>query len=339
MIYVNAKDFLQQKLPIVDVRSPIEFESGHIPGAVNIPVLDNAARKAVGTTYKQQGKQQAIQLGLEMVGPKMAALSEMAKAVAKDGALNIYCWRGGMRSEKMAWLFETSGLTCNVLQGGYKKYRENIFDSFENFKQWMVISGATGSGKTEILEELQLMGEQVINLEKIAHHKGSAFGALGMKPQPTSEMFQNLVFENFSILDSSKRIWIESESLTIGKVYLPESLWRAINSAPGIEIEVELEERIKHLVKNYGVFTNQELTDSILKIEKRLGGNNVKDAMDFLRDGDLANVAKLLLHYYDKSYKFGKEKNNKVSHIKIQSNTINYNKNAKLILEIVNELK
>jgi tRNA 2-selenouridine synthase len=339
MLYVNTKEFLQKHIPIIDVRSPLEFNAGHIPGAINIPVLDNEARKAIGTTYKQQGKQQAINLGLEMVGPKMAQLASIAMEKALNGSLNLYCWRGGMRSEKMAWLFETSGLTCKVLEGGYKKYREHLFDSFGTYKDWVVLSGATGSGKTEILEELKLIGEQVINLEKIANHKGSAFGALGMAEQPTSEMFQNLVFAEFNKMDFSKRIWIESESLTIGKVYLPETLWQAINTAAGIEIEVEKEERVKHLVKNYGVFTNEELTESILKIEKRLGGNNVKEALEFLKSGDLSNVARLLLYYYDKSYQFGKMKNSKISRIKIQSNTIDYKKNAALILEIANELR
>jgi tRNA 2-selenouridine synthase len=339
MIYVNSKEFLKQNAPIVDVRSPLEFESGHIPGAINIPVLDNDARKVVGTAYKKEGRQKAVQLGLEMVGPKMAELAEIAKQSAKNNKLNVYCWRGGMRSEKMAWLFETAGLQCNVLEGGYKNYRENLFESFATHKKWLVLSGATGSGKTEMLEELEILGEQIINLEKLANHKGSAFGALGMQKQPSSEMFQNMIFAAFDKLDRSKKIWIESESLTIGKVYLPETLWQSMLHAPGIEIEVDIEERIKHLVKNYGTFSNEELTASIVKIEKRLGGNNVKDALDFLEKKDLANVARLLLYYYDKSYRFGKEKNNKISHIKVQSNTINYQQNAKLILKIINELE
>jgi tRNA 2-selenouridine synthase len=313
MQHLPVRDFvfLDDKSPIIDVRSPAEYAQGHIPGAFNIPLFDNEERAQIGKTYKQQGKDIAVKEGLNIVGPKMASILDQLENINSGKVIRIYCWRGGMRSSSVAWLFETSGYGCSLLEGGYKSYRglmANIFNGLDI----ILIGGETGSGKTEVLYELKQMGEQTVDLEGLANHKGSAFGSIGMPEQPTSEQFQNLVIEEFLKLDEAKRIFIEDESANIGKVILPENLWLKMKKSPVVQLSVPLEFRVNRLVKDYGSNNRDELKSCILKIERKLGGQNVKIAIEHLESGDLASVARLLLYYYDKSYRFqleGKKEN------------------------------
>lgn len=302
----TASIFLHQDthIPIIDVRAPSEFEAGHIPGAYSIPLFSDEERAAVGTTYKQKGQQEAILLGLQIVGPKMHDLALQAQKYAVDGQLKVHCWRGGMRSQSMAWLFETTGLRCFLLEGGYKAYRQQALDTFAEIEALHVIHGPTGSGKTAILAALDKLGEQVIDLEALAHHKGSAFGWIGMGAQPSTEQFQNDLYQAISHLDPMRRIWVEGESKAIGKVYLPEVFWNKMQMGHAMVIDVPKHIRVERLVADYGVAPKEDLAESIRRISRKFGGNRVKDALQYLEQGDLAAVADMLLSYYDKTYAY-----------------------------------
>lgn len=208
----------------------------------------------------------------------------------------------------MAWLFDLVGLEVTILEGGYKAFRNQLIYDFEHLEHLIVLHGATGSGKTEILQELAIVGEQVIDLEKRANHKGSAFGALGMGEQPNTAQFQNLLYADLLNFDTAKRIWLESESLSIGKVYLPQSLWDSMNRSKVIELNLDKNLRAKRIVKEYGGIDKKDLANSIRKIQTRFGGNRVKEALELLEDNKLEDVTLLLLDYYDKSYAFSKKK-------------------------------
>ncbi len=337
----DVRDFLMndRDIPVVDVRSPAEFAEGHITGARNIPLFSNEERAIIGTTYKQVGRDEAIEQGLGIVGPKMLELALEAKKLAVDNRLKVHCWRGGMRSEKMAWLFELVGLSTVVLNGGYKAYRRQLMEDFGALEHLIVLQGPTGSGKTMILKELQKRGEQILDLEYRANHKGSAFGSLGLGPQPTTAQFQNDLYADLLKLDISRRIWVESESLSIGRVYLPKTLWEAMNRSPVIEINVDKRIRAKRIVAEYGVQDKALLAESIEKIRNRFGGDRVKKALELLSEDRMEECVLLLLDYYDKTYEFSKNKYKKKALATLETQAGDPEKNALKIIEKANELK
>jgi tRNA 2-selenouridine synthase len=310
MEYLSPVSFLieRQDIPVVDVRSPAEYEKGHIAGAINIPIFSDVERAEIGTIYKNKGRIAAIRKGLELVGPKISNMADGARAIAQNDHLKVYCWRGGMRSEKMSWLFELVGISCFVLKGGFKAFRNQLLKDLSDLPKLVVLQGPTGSGKTDVLYALSKKGEQVVDLERLACHRGSAFGHIGMEDQPSSLQFQNNVYAEILKLDRTKKIWVESESLSIGKVYLPETLWESINRAPVIELSIPKYTRIKRLVQEYGQYDRELLVSSTIKIAKKFGHNNVREVLNYIRDGDLEKAAGLLLDYYDKSYKFSQNK-------------------------------
>lgn len=338
---VGVLDFLlnDKAVPIIDVRSPGEFAEGHIPGAINLPLFDDNERAIVGTTYTRIGRPEAIDLGLEIVGPKMNLLAKTARTYAVDGKLKVHCWRGGMRSDKMAWLFELVGLRATVLAGGYKTYRQELLQAFESIKSLIVLHGPTGSGKTMILQEMAALGEQVLDLEKRANHKGSAFGALGMGDQPTTAQFQNDLFADLLLFDLTKRIWIESESMSIGKVYLPQSLWENMNHSAVLEIALDKSLRIPRVVEEYGQIDQQLLAGSILKIKDRFGPEKIPGVLALLNEGKLEEVVSMLLDYYDKSYEYSKVKYKMEVTGVVRSHTGDPGLNALQLIKIANELK
>ena len=303
MEYVKTEQFLSlSHIPLVDVRSPKEFEEGHIIPSHNIPLLENHEREIVGTIYKVEGSEAAVEKGYELVSPRREELLAKGKNCARNKGLRVYCWRGGMRSQKMAELFESAGISCKVLEGGYKAFRHNLRVDFSQTSSWLVLMGMTGSGKTALLQELKAQGEQILDLEFYARHRGSAFGSLGMAGQPSTAQFQNELHHAFSKLDPSRRIWIECESYNIGQVYLPEGLWEGMLLAPAIEITVEREKRVDRLVQEYGAFSVSDLERATDRIERRLGSQKVEQVKRDLLTGNLRRVASMLLEYYDKSY-------------------------------------
>lgn len=326
---------LTDTLPLVDVRSPAEYEHAHIPGAVNIPLFDNEERKQVGIKYKLGGKENAVLLGLKYVGPKMVDFVKEAKKLAKDKQVMVHCWRGGMRSGSMAWLFETAGLKTYTLDGGYKAYRQHIRANFSLPVNMIILGGYTGSGKTAVLQELKKLGQQFLDIEGIAHHKGSVFGPLGQEQQPSNEQFENNLADAWRKFDLSKPIWVEDESRQLGRCGIPDPLFKQMREAPVVKMIIPKEERIKRLVDEYGSFQEEELLEQLEKIRERLGGQFTNEAVKALHNGNLAKVADLTLRYYDKAYEYGisKRKPEKVLLLELEKD--NPEENAKAILEFV----
>ncbi len=299
---------LRSELPLLDVRTPAEFERGHIPGALNFPLFSNEERVIIGTLYKQEGKDAAVQKGLEIVGPKLADFAKQAKKLAKNKEIMLHCWRGGMRSGSMAWLLETAGLRPKVLVGGYKAYRQSIFKTFDERKlKLKILSGRTGSGKTLILQAMQQKGHQIIDLEGLANHKGSSFGAIGESPQPKTEHFENLLHQAIMSLDPSQTIWVENESRGIGSVYIPEGFWNQMLQAPIVNISIPDKNRLDILTEIYVNKDSKLLVEAFSRIQRKIGGLNYKLAIEALQANDYRKAAQYALLYYDKAYNYGLE--------------------------------
>ena len=301
---LSVPDFirLRQDHAVVDVRSPDEFETGHIRGAINIPLLNNEERVVVGTAYKIRGPIEAIKEGFRLVGPRLHDIINEAEKVSKGNEILVHCWRGGMRSNNFCEFVSMARIRSQVLVGGYKAYRQQALESFKKPLSIILIGGCTGSGKSEILHVLKARGEQVLDLEALASHKGSAFGGLFMPPQPTTEQFQNELFEEILKLDLSKRVWVEDESLAIGKVFLPNDLWLRMRQSPLVQMDVPKEVRIERLVNEYGAADHEAFSQIMGKIERKLGGQNLKAARERLFQGDMGSTIDILLTYYDKAY-------------------------------------
>ena len=339
IIGIEAFLKLKNEFPLIDVRAPLEFEQGHIPGARNIPLFSDQERKEVGTAYKQINKEAAMYLGLDFVGKKLVDLArEGEKAAGRKKTLLVHCWRGGMRSSSMAWLFETLGLKCYLLEGGYKSYRHHAQESFASRMDLLVVGGRTGSGKTDILKELQKKGEQVIDLEGLARHKGSAFGALGEEPQPTTEQFENDLHAVIAGLDPGRLVWIEDESRNVGRCVIPGSFFEQMRACRIIFLDIERELRSTHLVKHYAGYDPEDLKQCVLKISKRLGGDRTREALESVDRSDFRETAMITLAYYDKTYMFSLEKNHS-SHEVLASENIDPVHNASLLMKYYYEDK
>jgi tRNA 2-selenouridine synthase len=290
------------------VRSPGEFSQGHIIGAVNIPLFSDEERAIVGTAYKRHGKDQAVLLGLEFVGPKMADIVRKCHELSASKHIRVHCWRGGMRSQSVAWLLKQAGFNAEVLPGGYKGYKQEVREFFEHEFKLIVLGGPTGSGKTIILHQLKALGQQVVDLEGLANHKGSSFGSLGQEKQPSTDQFENLVAYELQLLDSNKMIWIEDESRKIGTSVINAVFWEQMHRANRVLVHIPMEKRLDYLVKEYGVFPKADLASALSRIGKRLGPQHLKAALELLEEGNLTEVAKASLEYYDKAYAYSSTK-------------------------------
>jgi tRNA 2-selenouridine synthase len=329
---IKVENIFQLSLPVIDVRSPGEFEKGHIPGAVNIPLFSDVERAHVGTVYKQESKESAVELGYKYVEPKLRYFIIKSISVAPLKKAIVHCWRGGMRSQAFAKHLSDNGFVdVKIVEGGYKSYRNFVLNSFEKSLKLKVLGGYTGSGKTYILKELADNGEQVIDLEYFANHKGSAFGGIDKGLQPTVEQFENNLHAYFLKLDFNKEIWIEDESHSIGSVKIPMPIYRQIRNSRLFFLNIPISERAKHLVEEYSVCNSRRLVDSIHRIAKRIGYDNEKKAVDFLEKKCYYEVALIALSYYDKSYKRGM--NARTSDVKtIELATVNHKENTKILL-------
>jgi tRNA 2-selenouridine synthase len=289
---------------LIDVRSPSEFQKSHIPGSINVPLLDDSERAHIGTLYKQQGKYQAILEGLGYVGPKMQSVVESLKQ-NNAKTIGVYCWRGGLRSQAVAQLLSLVYDQVNVLEGGYKNYRAYGREILGQPWLFKVIAGRTGSGKTEILQQLSALGEQIIDLEAIANHKGSAFGGLLLGEQPSSEQAQNRLVAWLQTLNPERIVWVEDESMNIGSVFLPEAFWNRLHASTLIHIDRCLNVRVERLSEEYGAANQLQTIERIQKISKKLGGQKTLEIIEAVQRGDAKAATEGLLAYYDKAYTTG----------------------------------
>lgn len=291
-------------LLLIDARSEGEFAKGNIPGSINIPLLNNEDRHLIGIEYKTKGQQAAVDMGFERVGPRFSMLIQTAREAHAQfkRPLVVLCWRGGLRSQVLSWLLHTAGLPVSRSAGGYKQLRFLLLQALAQPLAYRVVAGKTGSGKTETLHALQGMGQQVCDLEGLASHRGSAFGAIGLDPQPTQEQFENnlgLMIFGFS---AEKAVWLEHESRMIGRICLPLTFYERMQGAPHVALEVPLAERMHRILKDYGNFPTARLEESTRALQRRLGGLAVSESVQALHEGRLEDWLKPLLMYYDKAY-------------------------------------
>jgi len=295
--------FLAAPGPLIDGRSPAEYGRGHIPGAHSLPLFSDSERAEIGILYKQQGRQAAVQLGLARVGPRLAELGEALRMFQRDGKpLRIHCWRGGMRSASLGWLAETLDLPVLLLEGGYKAYRQWVLAVFEQPWPLRLLGGRTGTGKTDLLLELARCGVAVVDLEGLAHHRGSSFGGLGLPPQPSTEHYENLLAQRLHLLAQAGEIWLEAESVQVGRCRIPAGLWRQMQTAPRLELRRPVEERVRRLVAVYGGQDGAALAEATARIAKRLGPARTKAALAAIALGDWAEACRQMLDYYDRCY-------------------------------------
>jgi tRNA 2-selenouridine synthase len=210
----------------------------------------------------------------------------------------------------VAWLLDFAGIPVSVIKGGYKAFRTQQRSWLESVPwNFIILGGMTGSGKTDLLHALKASGEQILDLEGLANHKGSAFGWIGEEPQPSTEHYENLIAQALRGMDHSRRIWVENESRSVGKVFVPDAVWAVMCNAPLVHLEIPLSARVDNLVKTYVDGDNkQALIDSFEKIQKRLGGQHLNAALESLKADDYAAAAEVALTYYDKTYTYGLEK-------------------------------
>jgi tRNA 2-selenouridine synthase len=328
---ISIQEFMDraQKLPVLDVRAPKEFSTGHIPAAHSFPIFDDEQRAIVGTAYKQQGHDPAVLLGLDLFGPRMSGFVKEAEKLAINKELLVHCWRGGMRSGAMAWLLSFAGFKVHLLEGGYKAFRHLMLEQFEKPFQPLILGGLTGSGKTDILHYLQKFGEQVID------HKGSAFGAIGMEPQPSTEHFENLLGMQLLKANPEQSVWLEDESSTIGRVVLPKPFFNQMLSAPTIMLKVPQKLRVQKLTEEYCRAEKEKLSGAILRIKKRLGGLATKEAIEAIEKGDMERMVEIALSYYDKTYQFDLNKRKQVLQLELHS--ISPEENAEIIMQFAKQ--
>jgi tRNA 2-selenouridine synthase len=295
---------LREQLPLVDARSEGEFEQSHIPGAINIPILNNAERIQVGTLYKQAGPEKATLKGFELVGPRFHLIQREALRNFPNKKIMLYCWRGGMRSQILSWLLTQVGFEVYRLAGGYKTYRTFTFNEVRKPYPLLVLGGKTGAAKTVLLQKLKERGEQVVDLEGLANHKGSSFGAIGLPAQPTVEQFENLLAEQLRVINPHEVIWVENESRRIGRIILPDSFYLQLTQSPRIEIEKTDAERMAHIASEYAALDQAELSAAVLRLQKRLGGDRTKQAVEAIQANQPEIWIPILLQYYDKTYTY-----------------------------------
>jgi tRNA 2-selenouridine synthase len=336
---LSLPEFLKaaQTAPIVDVRTPAEFEQGHIIGAHNIPIFSNEERVRVGTTYKQIGKQAAILLGFELTGQKWADFIREAERLAPDKRVLVHCWRGGMRSGAMAWAFELYGFTVATLNNGYKAYRRAGIGTFDKEYPFVVLGGYTGTGKTGVLQALQAAGEQVLDLEELAQHRGSAFGSLGKMKQPSQEQFENGLAAALVKMEPGRRIWVEDESITIGQRAIPKNIFNQLLKAPLIRLDIPLEQRLRFLTAEYGSLDRDFLKGSVHKITKRLGTQRARLAIEAIEEDRMGDFIGQVLVYYDKAYRNGLDKRQASGIYPLILDTIDAGTNARQLLSFCHQ--
>ncbi len=322
-------DFRNTSGPIIDVRSPGEFHQGHIPGAINLPLFSDSERDLIGKSYKKDSREKAIYQGLKITMPKIKnlikSLEEMDKRKENSkNPLRVYCWRGGMRSRAFGWLAASIGMKTYLLKDGYKNYRQWVLYQFEKSYPIRLLGGKTGTGKTDILKTINNKNIYIIDLEGLANHRGSSFGSLGMKQQPTSQQFENIIAEKLDVFSEkeSKEIWVEAESSNLGKCRIPNNFYRQMKNAPIIEIIKSRKERVENLISIYSDNSRKDLKDAVSRIHKRLGPQRTSEALLAIDKKNWADACIAMLYYYDKCYDYEIKKSEKLDTIDISGLSI-----------------
>ncbi|MFN7250731.1 MAG: tRNA 2-selenouridine(34) synthase MnmH [Anaerobacillus sp.] len=296
----------------IDVRSPLEFNEASLPKAINMPIFDNEERAKVGTVYKQQGKTEAVKLGLKIFSKKVPELFNtilMMKEQHPNERIVIFCARGGMRSSSITSTLNMLGIHCYQLSGGFRAYRSLILDKLENFskmsKKIYVISGNTGTKKTAVLQCLKVEGYPVIDLEGMAGHRGSAFGGIGLKAS-SQKQFEALLVEELEQYQSSPYLIIESESKRIGNVIVPDFIIEGKKGGIHIELLLPLQDRIQHLIETYQPEKfEKEIIEAFMAIKKRMQRHIGEEIQGLLQHKEYEKAFEMLLTtYYDPQYSY-----------------------------------
>ena len=294
---------LEQGFKLIDVRAPIEFDKGSIPESINFPLLHDAERHEIGILYKRVGQSAAIAQGYEILEKNYPNLKSEILKFKDQGTLVLSCARGGMRSQIMVNLFSNFGIDCYQLEGGYKAYRNWVLTELEqvNIPKLVVLQGQTGVAKTKILELL----DNSIDLEGLAHHRGSLFGGIGLTPT-SQKNFEALLVQKIKSLDLSKAVFIEGESRKIGPINLPSSLYQLMQKSPTILLTAPLAIRVKRIIEEYILeqSAHGERFRELLEQLKEAFGK--KGLAQLLEDYDQGHyevlIEKILVEYYDPKY-------------------------------------
>jgi len=295
---------------LIDVRSESEYREATIPDALNIPLLRDEERTKVGAAYKQKGVDDARALGLNFVSPRLPEMVKQYQELARQGPLVVFCWRGGMRSKSVCSVLAAIGIPVYRLVGGYKAYRRYVNEYLNRPlpHRVAVIHGLTGVGKTELLQELRQRKAPAVDLEGLANNRGSVFGQIGMRPQPSQKMFEGLLVRELAFWEAEGYIVVECESRRIGRVILPSSLMEGMRSGIRILAYCPLPvriERIKRIYARESGENKEELKAAIKSLEKRIGKTKVAEFSQMVDRGSLDEVVEyLLVNYYDPLYKY-----------------------------------
>lgn len=297
---------------LIDARTPLEFEEDHIPGAVNIPLLSNEERVEIGILHKEQGPAAARMRGLQLTAHRFPEMVAATVSAGNGRPFLVYCWRGGLRSKTLATVLSLTGFDVAQLQGGYKPYRQQVIDYFESFvppAPLVVLHGLTGSGKTDFINSLDPQHYTLIDLEALAQHRGSAFGQLGLRQEISQKKFESLLWNAFRLSPPEKPIVLEGESIRIGRIALPGTLYMTMRNGKKIWCEASMETRIQRLIADYGKPEyREELSAALERIRKKLGGENYAAIRSHLEKWDMPQFMQALMeHYYDKLYYKTKE--------------------------------
>ncbi len=298
--------FPKNEYILVDVRSPGEYNSETIPGAINLPVFNDEERKIVGTAYKQEDSEEAKKLGIEFVAGKLPILyEEITKLTDKYKNIIFICARGGYRSTSIVSLLSSIGMDVIQLEGGYKAYRKYINEALPNIikkLELIVLYGNTGTGKTEILKSLRSQGMNILDLEGAANHRGSTLGSVGLGEQSSQKMFESLIYKDLKERKNNI-VFVEGESRRIGKDVVPEYLFNKMKQGIHINIKAELEYRVETIYKDYVHGTDEELIDSLNHLRKHLGNNKTELYINLIKKDNYEKVIEeLMLNYYDPLY-------------------------------------
>lgn len=311
---------------IIDVRSPLEYEEDHIIGSINCPVLNDQERIIVGTIYKKESTFKAKIIGSSLTARNIAKHIE-EKFINQQGSWQplVYCWRGGQRSKAFSIILSEVGWRTCQLEGGYKKYRNEVINFLNRIGSKLkiiLISGKTGSAKTKILQNIKLQGGQILDLENLANHKGSLLGKIPGLKQPSQKLFESKLYHQIKQLDLRKNVYIEAESSKIGNIHIPKTIWAKMIISPRIEIEADLELRSSFLLKDYRYMCeNPELIKPIIYgLKNRLSKKLINDWLELITKKLWLDLTKSFLeNHYDPSYSSNTIKNDRKVIKKIQA--------------------